>query len=90
MWERLAGGDSAYGLRRLVTAFFLAAETLAAFVAESGCILPSESRTCARTNQRGLIPCDFVDPILSVACKSSTRTTFKNFSSITVAIAATR
>ena len=55
MWERLPGGDSAFGLRRLVTAFFLAAETRAAPVAESGCILPSESRTCARTNQRGLI-----------------------------------
>ena len=58
MWERLPGGDSAFGLRRLVTAFFLAAETRAAPVAddESGCVLPSERSAFARTNHRGLTP----------------------------------
>jgi hypothetical protein len=35
---------------------FLATENRAAPVSESGCMLPSASRTCARTNQRGLIP----------------------------------
>ena len=35
---------------------FLATETRAAPVSESGCVVPSESPTCARTNQRGLTP----------------------------------
>jgi hypothetical protein len=52
----IAAWYSAFGLRRLVTAFFLAAESRVAPVSESGCVVPSASRICARTNQRGLIP----------------------------------